>query len=104
MLRKSLLFGIAGTLVYCGLVAAVALVAGKPLADFASPTDFVGQLVLVPLLPGLLPGLLIAGKLSLGTQDPSGFLGALLLAPFVNSVWVYLWLRRRARQQSDCCS
>lgn len=105
MLRKSLLLGGGGTLAYCGLVAVAAFALQKPELNRAILNDPVALLALLPLIPGLLPGLLVIGAMAhFGAVGPIGtYEGAFLLAPFVNSAWVWLWLRRRSRQQSDCC-
>ena len=59
-------------------------------------------LILIPLLPGMIPGGLMALPFSAtGFHDTSFFVGSLISAPVVNSVFVYFWMKSRSRLEGS---
>ena len=107
LLVKSLVIGVGGTLVYYGLVYLTTL--GMPGGDWTAHRvqyqvfQFLGEVLLVPLIPGALPGLIIAMVLSRfgiiggGFHDAGWFIACGISAPMVHAYFVSRWLKRRAR-------
>jgi len=64
--------------------------------------QFLGEVLVVPLIPGALPGLLIAAVLARlgiiggGFHDGSWFIASMISAPLVHTWIVNRWLKRRA--------
>ena len=108
LVPKSLAIGIVGTLAYYAaiwLLTSVDRGPGWPV--YAVPNDlldFLGEALLLPLIPGALPGFIVAGMLAkfgiidLDVHLEGALLPCALSAPFVHSYFVYRWLKWR--QQS----
>jgi hypothetical protein len=93
------MIGGVGTLAYyvLGYLAMRLTVAINPQA---SPLPV--ALMLIPLLPGMIPGGLVALLFSTdGFHGTSFFVGSLISAPIVNSVFVYFWMKSRFRAESS---
>jgi hypothetical protein len=114
VLSKSLVIGVGGTLAYYGLIYLAML--GMPGADWTEHQiryhafGFLGEALLVPLIPGALPGMILAivfarlGIVEVGRSPHDGewmiFCG--VSAPLVHAYFVNRWLKRRERQKVAC--
>ena len=110
ILIKSLVMGVGGTLIYYGLIYLTTM--GMPGADWTAHMtryrifEFVGEALFVPLIPGALPGLIVAmvlarfGIIGRGFHDGGWFIAAGISAPLVHAYIVSRWLRYRQQQPS----
>jgi hypothetical protein len=106
LLIKSVVIGVGGTLVYYGMVYLTTL--GMPGADWTAHRvrydafQFLGEALVVPLIPGALPGLLVAAVLARlgiiggGFHDGGWFIASVISAPLVHAGIANCWLKRRA--------
>ena len=108
------MIGVGGTLAYYGLIYLAML--GMPGADWTEHQiryhafGFLGEALLVPLIPGALPGMILAivfarlGIVEVGRSPHDGewmiFCG--VSAPLVHAYFVNRWLKRRERQKVAC--
>ncbi len=107
--RKALLIGIGGTLTYYFLLALLLSAQDGP--DWSAHVfryqliNFLGEVLLIPLIPGAIPGVVTLGVLNylaitnigFGVHDGGLIVGGATSAPFVNSWFAYLWLKRCSR-------
>ena len=93
---KALTTGVGGTLVYYGFALAAISLVGQADLD----VGIANIILIAPLIPSLLPALPVALLLGwlrivqIVMHDGGPLMVCLALAPFVNSYYVYLWLRR----------
>ena len=107
---NSLALGIGGTLFYYGLLSLAE--AATPTADWREHLvryqvlQFIGGSLLVLLIPGAIPGLILALILArfgiFGPEWDENMLNTCLASPpLVHSYFVYLWLKRRERRRVE---
>jgi hypothetical protein len=111
VLSKSLVIGVGGTLAYYGLIYLAIL--GMPGADWTEHQiryrafEFLGEALLVPLIPGALPGIILAivfarlGIVEVGRSPHDGewMIFCAVSAPLVHAYFVNRWLKRRERRK-----
>jgi len=108
---KAFAIGVGGTLAYCRIaVLVMSLHVGNREAHPVRYQlfEFLGSALVIPLIPGSLPGVLTAYVLDslritklLDMDDGDPIMVALVSTSLVNSYVVYWWLRRRSYYQSS---
>jgi hypothetical protein len=95
--RRAATIGVGGTLAayLLGYFALRLTLAINPQAD---PLPLL--LILTPLLPGMIPGGLIALPFG-GFHSTSFAVGCLISAPIVNAYFVYLWMKWRIQAEKS---
>jgi hypothetical protein len=93
--RRAATIGVAGTLAYY-LLGYLLMRVTFAINPDANPLPL--MLILLPLLPGMIPGGLVALPFG-GFHDTSFIVSALVAAPFVNSLFVYVWIKGRYPQK-----
>lgn len=113
LLIKSLVIGVGGTLVYYGLLYLITL--AEPGADWTAHMvrykvcEFLGAALLIPLIPGAVPGLIVTfllarfGAIEGGSSPHDGpwLIPCGISAPLVHEYFVSLWLKRRDRLKTE---
>ena len=110
---KAMAFGVGATLAYGLLVMGFVIATQGATADWtAHPirykfVEFTGGVLLLPLLPGALPGLFVGallqrfGVMGIGIHDGGLVVVSAISAPIVHSCIIYRWLKRRAQSAAS---